>query len=438
MMSMNIDPYNTPSTSNPPTTTPPSTTSPEYTPIAYSAPVVDTYTPSTPKTTSTAYNTTTASNTSLPLVTDGYTVPAFAQNYTQIAQLLGRLLNNPRLGDLFARLLGGLLNNPQPPRLAPSLSAIANNPKLDTFESVLKSAKFDTTISSQESKGPVTIFAPTEAAFNKLDPKVKTALLKPENKATLDKILQYHVADKPVKFGPEPQNIDSLLPNTSDNSVLTGTALKPRIVNGKQIVQGQPALVLPNKSILVPIDDILIPPDVDLSKLVGLDSTTPTPPTPPTPGEDKNTAGFALKNNTNLSTLNSLLGLTKLNDALGDLEKSKPVTILAPTEAAFNKLDPALKAKLLKPANSDALKQILQYHVSAGEYAFKDEPQGFDSLLANESDNNVITGTATAPRIINGKQIALGTAPVVTPNKSTIIPIDQVLIPPGLDLSKLV
>jgi uncharacterized surface protein with fasciclin (FAS1) repeats len=342
------------------------------------------------------------------------------------------------LGNLFTRLFQGLLNTPSVPRLAPSLGAIANNPKLETFETVLKSSQFDLTISAQESKGPVTVFAPTEAAFNKLDPKVKTALLKPENKATLEKILKYHVAENPVKFGPEPQSIDSLLPNTSDQSVLTGTALKPRIINGKQIVQGESALALPNKSILVPIDDILIPPDVDLSTLVGLDSTTPTPPSPPTAGENQNTAGFAIKNNPTLSTLNGLLASTQLNEALGDLEKTKPVTILAPTEAAFNKLDPALKEKLLKPANSEALKQILQYHVSASEYAFKEEPQGFDSLLANTADNNVLTGTATAPRIINGKQIVLGTAPVVTPNKSTIIPIDQVLIPPNFDLSKLV
>ena len=418
MMSMNIDPYNNPYTTSP------TTTAPEYTPIAYgggayTAPTLDTYT-------FTTNNTLTPSNTSLPLVNSGYRVPAFAQNYSQIAQVIGRLLNNPSLGELFARLLGGVLNTPSTPRVAPSLEAVANNPNLDTFESVLKAAKFDTIISTQESKGPVTIFAPTETAFNKLDPKVKTALLKPENKATLDRILQYHVADKPVKFGSEPQNIDSLLPNTSDNSVLTGTALKPRIVNGKQIVQGQSALVLANKSILVPIDDILIPSDVDLSKLIGLDSTTST------------TAGDALKNNSNLSTLNSLLASTKLNEALTDLEKSNPVTILAPTEAAFNKLDPALKEKLLKPANSDALKQILQYHVSAGAYTFKEEPQGFDSLLANGLDNNVLTGTATAPRVINGKQIALGTAPVVTANKSTIIPIDQVLIPPDFDASKLV
>ena len=425
MMPINVNPLNTPST----TTSSSSTTAPEYTPIAYSAPVVDTYSSST---------TASASN---PEAKALPAVPDFARNYSLLVEFFGRLFNNPVLGNLFTRLLQGLLNNPSTPRLAPSLGAIANNPKLETFETVLKSSQFDLTISAQESKGPVTVFAPTEAAFNKLDPKVKTALLKPENKATLEKILKYHVAENPVKFGPEPQSIDSLLPNTSDQSVLTGTALKPRIINGKQIVQGESALALPNKSILVPIDDILIPPDVDLSKLVGLDSTTPTPPTPPvppTPGEDQNTAGFALKNNTNLSTLNSLLGSTQLNVALGDLEKTKPVTILAPTEAAFNKLDPALKAKLLKPANSEALKQILQYHVSSSEYAFKEEPQGFDSLLANTADNNVLTGTATAPRIINGKQIVLGTAPIVTPNKSTIIPIDQVLIPPNFDLSTLV
>jgi uncharacterized surface protein with fasciclin (FAS1) repeats len=425
MMPINVNPLNTPST----TTSSSSTTAPEYTPIAYSAPVVDTYTSST------------TSSASTPDAKTLPPVPDFARNYGLLVEFFGRLFNNPMLGDLFTRLFQGLLNNTSTPRLAPSLGAIANNPKLETFETVLKSSQFDLTISAQESKGPVTVFAPTEAAFNKLDPKVKTALLKPENKATLEKILKYHVAEKPVKFGPEPQSIDSLLPNASDQSVLTGTALKPRIINGKQIVQGESALALPNKSILVPIDDILIPPDVDLSTLVGLDSTTPTPPTPPVPpapGENQNTAGFALKNNTTLSTLNSLLASTKLNDALGDLEKTKPVTILAPTEAAFNKLDPALKEKLLKPANSEALKQILQYHVSESEYAFKEEPQGFDSLLANTADNNVLTGTATAPRIINGKQIVLGTAPIVTPNKSTIIPIDQVLIPPNLDLSKLV
>lgn len=41
--------------------------------------------------------------------------------------------------------------------------------------------------------GPFTVFAPTNAAFNKLPPGTVETLVKPENKATLTKILTYHV-----------------------------------------------------------------------------------------------------------------------------------------------------------------------------------------------------------------------------------------------------
>jgi uncharacterized surface protein with fasciclin (FAS1) repeats len=42
-------------------------------------------------------------------------------------------------------------------------------------------------------KGPFTVFAPTNAAFDKLPAGTVETLLKPENKATLTKILTYHV-----------------------------------------------------------------------------------------------------------------------------------------------------------------------------------------------------------------------------------------------------
>ena len=42
-------------------------------------------------------------------------------------------------------------------------------------------------------KGPFTVFAPTNAAFAKLPAGTVENLVKPENKATLDKILTYHV-----------------------------------------------------------------------------------------------------------------------------------------------------------------------------------------------------------------------------------------------------
>lgn len=44
-----------------------------------------------------------------------------------------------------------------------------------------------------EGKGPFTVFAPTNAAFGKLPAGTVDTLVKPENKATLTKILTYHV-----------------------------------------------------------------------------------------------------------------------------------------------------------------------------------------------------------------------------------------------------
>ena len=48
-------------------------------------------------------------------------------------------------------------------------------------------------VETLKSKGPFTVFAPTNAAFDKLPAGTVTSLVKPENKATLTKILTYHV-----------------------------------------------------------------------------------------------------------------------------------------------------------------------------------------------------------------------------------------------------
>lgn len=48
-------------------------------------------------------------------------------------------------------------------------------------------------VETLKSAGPFTVFAPTNAAFDKLPAGTVSELLKPENKATLTKILTYHV-----------------------------------------------------------------------------------------------------------------------------------------------------------------------------------------------------------------------------------------------------
>jgi uncharacterized surface protein with fasciclin (FAS1) repeats len=48
-------------------------------------------------------------------------------------------------------------------------------------------------VETLKGKGPFTVFAPTNEAFEKLPPGTVDTLLKPENKASLSKVLTYHV-----------------------------------------------------------------------------------------------------------------------------------------------------------------------------------------------------------------------------------------------------
>jgi len=49
-------------------------------------------------------------------------------------------------------------------------------------------------------KGPFTVFAPTDTAFNKLDKSVMANLLKPENKTKLIDLVNHHVVAGKINF----------------------------------------------------------------------------------------------------------------------------------------------------------------------------------------------------------------------------------------------
>lgn len=66
----------------------------------------------------------------------------------------------------------------------------ANNADFSTLVAAVKAAGLAETLSGS---GPFTVFAPTNAAFEKLPAGTVEDLLKPENKAKLVKILTYHV-----------------------------------------------------------------------------------------------------------------------------------------------------------------------------------------------------------------------------------------------------
>ena len=75
----------------------------------------------------------------------------------------------------------------------PSKNIIQNAVHSKDHTTLVAAVKAAGLVDTLEGPGPFTVFAPTNEAFAKLPPGTVDGLLKPENKATLVKILTYHV-----------------------------------------------------------------------------------------------------------------------------------------------------------------------------------------------------------------------------------------------------
>jgi uncharacterized surface protein with fasciclin (FAS1) repeats len=75
----------------------------------------------------------------------------------------------------------------------PSKNIIQNAVNSKDHTTLVAAVKAAGLVETLEGKGPFTVFAPTNMAFGKLPAGTVDTLVKPENKATLTKILTYHV-----------------------------------------------------------------------------------------------------------------------------------------------------------------------------------------------------------------------------------------------------
>jgi uncharacterized surface protein with fasciclin (FAS1) repeats len=83
-------------------------------------------------------------------------------------------------------LVGGAL-------MIQSRDIVDNAVRASNVTTVVAAVKAAGLVPTLKSAGPFTVFAPDNAAFDKLPAGTVATLLKPENKATLTKILTYHV-----------------------------------------------------------------------------------------------------------------------------------------------------------------------------------------------------------------------------------------------------
>jgi uncharacterized surface protein with fasciclin (FAS1) repeats len=109
--------------------------------------------------------------------------------------------------------------------------------------------------------GPFTVFAPTDDAFAALPAGVLDALLLPENKALLAQILTYHVVSGMV-----------MAADVTDGDVATveGQTIKLSTadgvsVNGAKVIAAD---VAASNGVIHAIDAVILPPGVDVAKLI--------------------------------------------------------------------------------------------------------------------------------------------------------------------------
>jgi uncharacterized surface protein with fasciclin (FAS1) repeats len=75
----------------------------------------------------------------------------------------------------------------------PSKNIVENAVNSKDHTTLVAAVKAAGLVETLQSAGPFTVFAPTNAAFNKLPKGTVETLLKPENKKTLTSVLTYHV-----------------------------------------------------------------------------------------------------------------------------------------------------------------------------------------------------------------------------------------------------
>jgi uncharacterized surface protein with fasciclin (FAS1) repeats len=121
-----------------------------------------------------------------------------------------------------------------------------------TLVAAIKAADYVTSVAAS---GPLTVFAPTNAAFDALPEGTVETLVKPENVAALRNILQYHVTTSALQLEwfKDGQTVSMANGKRTTMGVKDGKVT----INGANIISTIPA----ENGIVYVIDAVLLPPE---------------------------------------------------------------------------------------------------------------------------------------------------------------------------------
>ncbi len=281
--------------------------------------------------------------------------------------------------------------------LPPSITVvdiIVNSPDHETLEAAVIAADLAGTLSGD---GPFTVFAPTDAAFDALPAGTVDALLA-DPSGDLTDILLYHVLGAEVMSGD--------LSDGQMATTLNGKDITVTIDNGNVFINNAQVTVadIPaDNGVVHVIDAVLLPP--------------------------VNTIADVVINSPDHETLEAAVIAA---DLVSTLSGDGPLTLFAPTDAAFDALPAGTLDALLADPSGD-LTDILLYHVLIGQVKSTDLTDGQVATTVNGKDISVTIDNGNV--FINNAQVTVADIPA---DNGVVHVIDAVLIPPTITVVDII
>ena len=237
-----------------------------------------------------------------------------------------------------------------------------SDPNLSTLVDAIIAANLTTVLSEG---GPFTVFAPTNAAFQKLDPAILNNII--STPSLLTALLQYHVVSGEVT--------SSQLTNGDVATLLSGQSINVDISGGMVTLNESSKVTTADidasNGVIHIIDEVLLPEDFAPQTIVQIAASNPE----------------------NFSTLVSALLKPDLSDLYAAAnDPTSDLTVFAPTNDAFAAVLSALGKNSIDDLPIGLLREIVQYHIVGGATMSSELTNGLlPTLLHNENLNVDVT-----------------------------------------------
>lgn len=257
-------------------------------------------------------------------------------------------------------------------------------------------------VEALQGEGPFTVFAPTNAAFQKLLTDLDITAQELLDHPQLAEVLKYHVVSGSV--------LSTALTNGMTPATLNGETIKVDLASGVKINESTvtTADVLASNGVIHIIDTVLVPTSFRLEPL------------------PKTVVDIALSSD----DFSILVSALQKADLVGALQAEGPFTVFAPTNAAFEKLLKELDITASDLLNQPDLAKVLLHHVVPAKVMSTDLTNGLEAETLNKEKIKFDLSSGVK---VSGSTVT--TADIEADN-GVVHVIDTVLIPQNFTYQK--